>query len=947
MAYPVKSKGQMMVEQSLRHFVGDRQKPVIVSDRYASLLVAIKAVGCAPDPTPPNANVKNAMVESAINVIRQGTRALLLQAGLDVIHWPIAMVCFCYQYDLNTLPTHHDGSIRHESHRHQHALPPDVEGQEVPLPQVDSKLHLALGYQPEPRMLPFGCKVWYLGKIKDPAAPKSFSPNGKAAIYLGPEVSPGLRSKDVHFLMDLALFLSTGQVRQIITRDFIEPTGMWIFPLTKVTMLKPHDSISPQLELPLDDDVEIPRNRSITKRRIEQYGQTDGCDGCLNGHYLHTPTCRKRFNELLNNAEPLPRGDGEGLEGGKGFEGVDEAFEDKIEDIFRLFETITPVDDEELIPTDPLDHDLVPECPPETESEGYSLPTPIESEESEAESFWDETVIGEVVDSRVPGGVMKRESKGIFIEFCCKENSSLSKVCEAVGVTYVGITKDSFDIENEDHFEQLMLWVQDEIQDGKTVHLWGSLPCTVWSPWQEMAIHKYPGYLEKLEARRAESLMMVDKFHQLAQLVALSRGGSSNFEWSKDSKGWSEPQVENCMESLGMKSVDFDGCAFGLEINGKRPRRQWTVKSTNDRMIRELQSKQCNHPKGYHDQLVGSLTTKSGFYNMNMAICIVSTLFPHVMLEQVPALPVMPFQQDPHRTRLQDYHTPDLCGLATIHRLLTRDEMRKDPKAIQAIKEEGKGIRAQGVWSDDSVMEKSERIALAKKTGRTIHMAELMTIASIKHWEHPSQRKYKGRVVFRGDQVRDTWGGAAQFGELYAAPTNIQAINLAVWYGMISGNCTTTADCTRAFLQALLLMQEETYVIVPRELWLDEWFGKYEKPTVRLDKALYGHPLASAFWERHLKDVLVGKLGLIPVDGHPSVFRCPKTSLLVVVYVDDVLVSGPSQHHDAFWQGLQQHVLIDEVESLNRFIGRDHFLHDQTCTYDMSDYCKQAVEFVR
>ena len=56
---------------------------------------------------------------------------------------------------------------------------------EVPLPDVDSKLHLAIGYQPEPRLLPYGpgCFVWYLGKIKDPMAPKSFSPNGKAAMY--------------------------------------------------------------------------------------------------------------------------------------------------------------------------------------------------------------------------------------------------------------------------------------------------------------------------------------------------------------------------------------------------------------------------------------------------------------------------------------------------------------------------------------------------------------------------------------------------------------------------------------------------------------------------------------------------------------------------------------------------------------------------------------------
>jgi hypothetical protein len=123
--------------------------------------------------------------------------------------------------------------------------------------------------------------------------------------------------------------------------------------------------------------------------------------------------------------------------------------------------------------------------------------------------------------------------------------------------------------------------------------------------------------------------------------------------------------------------------------------------------------------------------------------------------------------------------------MATIHKLLTRDEMRNDPRAIKATQDEGKGVREKNVWSDISVMEKSERITLAKQEGKTIHLAEVMPLASIKHWESPERRKYKGRLVSRGGQVRDTWGGAAQFGEMYLTPTNIQAINLAIYYGII------------------------------------------------------------------------------------------------------------------------------------------------------------------
>jgi len=500
----------------------------------------------------------------------------------------------------------------------------------------------------------------------------------------------------------------------------------------------------------------------------------------------------------------------------------------------------------------------------------------------------------------------------------------MSRVAEAVGVTYLGITKESFDVENDDDFEQVLCWVQDEIQHGKMIHLWASIPYT-WSPWQKMALHRYDGYADKLQEKRRRSLDLVSKFHELARLVSLSRGGSSSFEWSiRIQEGWGEPEVQHCMSSLGMKAVQFDGCAFDLFVDGKKPRSQWIVHTTNDRIIKELSSKKCQHEKGFHDPLVGSLTKKSGFYNMNMATCLVSTLFPNVVLDQIPALPVFPFHIDPHRTRLQDFHTPSLTVMATIHRLLSRDEMKRDPKAIETIKIQGAGVREKEVWDDSSVMEKSDRLEQTRRQGRTIHLAEVMAIASI------NKRRYKGRLVFRGDQIKDSWGGATQFGEMYSTPTNIQSINVAIMYGMMLGNAISTADCARAFLQAFLLLEEEA-------------FGHFKQPTVRLRKALYGHPLASAMWDRHLCRVLLVEMGLIAVEGHPSVFRDTATGLLIVVYVDDVLVAGPSEHHAALWKSLQRHVETDEVESLNKIIGRKHILGNDTCIFDMTDYCQQAV----
>ena len=94
-------------------------------------------------------------------------------------------------------------------------------------------------------------------------------------------------------------------------------------------------------------------------------------------------------------------------------------------------------------------------------------------------------------------------------------------------------------------------------------------------------------------------------------------------------------------------------------------------------------------------------------------------------------------------------------------------------------------MRKRGAWDDDDVMEKNDRLEAAKAAGEVIYIAEIMSIASIKHWETPAKRRRKGRIVLRGDDVRDAWGSAAVFGQLYSLPTNVQAINIALSYGML------------------------------------------------------------------------------------------------------------------------------------------------------------------
>ena len=213
-AYP-----QVSVEAALRHFCRETRS-IVASDRYPSILAAVRDLGFYPDPSVPNDPLHHSLAESAIRNVRQGTRSLLLQSGLGIEFWPRAMTCFTYQHDFTTALSHDPDGLRNMV-RQQDDAPPD--GPIPPPVEYDSKIHMALQYQPDTRMVPFGSLVWYLSRVKE------FAPSGIPAIYVGPEVLPAMRCKDVHILFELPSLTQSDRVREIVTKDFVTPVVVGFF----------------------------------------------------------------------------------------------------------------------------------------------------------------------------------------------------------------------------------------------------------------------------------------------------------------------------------------------------------------------------------------------------------------------------------------------------------------------------------------------------------------------------------------------------------------------------------------------------------------------------------------------------------------------------------------------------------------------------------------------
>ena len=177
-----------------------------------------------------------------------------------------------------------------------------------------------------------------------------------------------------------------------------------------------------------------------------------------------------------------------------------------------------------------------------------------------------------------------------------------------------------------------------------------------------------------------------------------------------------------------------------------------------------------------------------------------------------------------------------------------KSEWNNNPQAIAAVKKEAEGLRKNNTWDDSSVTTLSNLELQAKKSGNKVKIVNLLTLCGVKHIEQDASfHRYRGRIVYRGDDIRGQDGCQVVFDPLETStnPTALVALNITLFFGMMQGNCTSLSDTIQAFLQVPL--PEETWVVRGKELWFPEWFKIYPKGTrlcVRLLKSLYGHPLA-------------------------------------------------------------------------------------------------------
>ena len=211
----------------------------------------------------------------------------------------------------------------------------------------------------------------------------------------------------------------------------------------------------------------------------------------------------------------------------------------------------------------------------------------------------------------------------------------------------------------------------------------------------------------------------------------------------------------------------------------------------------------------------------------------------------------------------------------------------------------------------------------AKISGATVHFASLVVICHLKNAElEAKHQKYKGRVVLRGDIVKDNSGSYAVFTERGSSASQMTAAKI-MDISRLPGCDGQAADAVSAYAQVkmedahkLLKIQKsecpDIWIRLPRHKWPKSW-SNMEDPVVPLERNLYGHPLARLLWERQFEKILL-KHGWEKIPNWECLFvHREKDYSYLCMWMTKL--AGKKQNLDPMWKVLNKEVDLGELTS--------------------------------
>ena len=156
---------------------------------------------------------------------------------------------------------------------------------------------------------------------------------------------------------------------------------------------------------------------------------------------------------------------------------------------------------------------------------------------------------------------------------------------------------------------------------------------------------------------------------------------------------------------------------------------------------------------------------------------------------------------------LPKYHEDHIAGKGDnslqhyklVHKFIPMPQAMKIPAAKAAVDEECEKLEKIPAEDMTKVRNKSEVIDEARTKGATVHFASLMDICHLKNAElEAKHQKYKGRVVLRGDIVKENSGSYAVCAEQGSSASQMTAAKVMDIIFRLPGCAGQVADAVSA-----------------------------------------------------------------------------------------------------------------------------------------------------
>ena len=196
-----------------------------------------------------------------------------------------------------------------------------------------------------------------------------------------------------------------------------------------------------------------------------------------------------------------------------------------------------------------------------------------------------------------------------------------------------------------------------------------------------------------------------------------------------------------------------------------------------------------------------------------------------------------------------------------VHKFIPMPPGMNIPDAKAAVDKEWQKLETFPAWQLGKVKSKKEIILEAQRDKKNVHFGTLMDVCHLKNAElEPTFQKCKGRVVPRGDIVKNDSGLYAVFSEQGSQLRKMTAARVIDIIARLPECAGQAADAVSTYTQVKmedaprLLRRPKSecpyiWKRLPRHKCPKSW-ANIEDSVVHLERNLYGHPLAGLLWAK-------------------------------------------------------------------------------------------------